>query len=401
MSDTFSRQQRGPIFWGWLLMCLLSVVIVHVFQSRARDHHRERHAELRQELEQIHTESQTALRQELKENDQTRLEKQKATWLQAVGGVVEWAAKNPEYDIQTMLEQVARASSPAGSVVSTRVDRFTEYSLTVELPSGVSTNLVLRVARDVLRHGKTFLSQVTFVKASTLIAEITPAEMDRIKGTQRISDAELAGLLWNRGSDGVASGSNPQPVAVRSQKSASPPPDIEKEIAEQLRAALHQAFALFDSIRDLLNGAIRDHRELSQVEGLDALPAFRRRYSRLSDVAQSIRQARARLGVAAGEYRLVLEQRGFSPSVAQRSAERLSARLSPLESRLVVALKALEDQNGAVSSYLKELERHLGDWGALPASSAYQTAVQSLQRATLAVSEAVSDYNRFEAPTDP
>jgi hypothetical protein len=362
MNDTVPKQFFRPGFLGILLLSLFCVVVVHVFQSRARHDYRERNAEMMGEMEAEHAEAQVALREEFRVADMQRLEVQRAKWLQAVGGTVEWAAKNSEYDIQTMLEQVARASAPQGTVVSCRVDRFTEFSLFVGLDDRASTNVLLKVARDVLRHGRPYLSLVSFVREGRLVAEITQREMESVKEGQKVSDVDLSRMLFAGMSDFVSSGQVDTSTSIKVRNEAGVDEGHEEQLKRELAVALKQAIAVFDNVRDLLNEAIREHRTLSLLEGLGSVSAFNFRHNQLSDVARSIRQARARLGVASGEFRLMLEQRGFSSTLAERWAERLRGRLSPLEAKLLVALKALEDQNLAVSAYLNAMQKHFGQW---------------------------------------
>src|SRR5690348_16767317 len=64
---------------------------------------------------------------------------------QALGGPTEAPARNPDLNLQQMLERLARACAPRGSSVLARVDRFTDFEVLVTLKADPGSNQLAQI----------------------------------------------------------------------------------------------------------------------------------------------------------------------------------------------------------------------------------------------------------------
>jgi hypothetical protein len=111
------------------------------------------------------------------------------------GGPMGAAFKNPALSIRDALNQAAKACAPSNTLAFAEVDRFTEFTVTVDSGDTISTNAMVAFARSFLPLAKTYLDSIRFSQKGTLIAEIDRQDIEFIEDWSRAPDQRIAMLL--------------------------------------------------------------------------------------------------------------------------------------------------------------------------------------------------------------
>jgi hypothetical protein len=111
------------------------------------------------------------------------------------GGPLAAAFKTPALSIGDALNQAAKACAPSNTVAFAEVDRFTEFTVTVDSGETISTNAMIAFARSFLPLAKTYVDSIRFSHKGTLIGEIDRQDIEFIEDWSRAPDQRIAMLL--------------------------------------------------------------------------------------------------------------------------------------------------------------------------------------------------------------
>src|SRR5579864_1395338 len=114
---------------------------------------------------------------------------------EAWGDPVQAAWKNPYLSIEQMLGQLGRACAPAGTQVDVRVDRFTEFEVTLGLDRDAEVGELAQISLCMMQHGSPFVRNLRFTRAGRLLAELETAELDAKRDWAKASQAEIEKYL--------------------------------------------------------------------------------------------------------------------------------------------------------------------------------------------------------------
>ncbi len=115
--------------------------------------------------------------------------------LKALGGPAEAAIKNPELNIQQMLEQTARLCAPSGASTSVIVDRFTEFDVAFVLPETLTVTRLAGISQCLLKGGAPYVHSIRFIQGNELVAELDGLAIESLTNSSAASVESLEGLL--------------------------------------------------------------------------------------------------------------------------------------------------------------------------------------------------------------
>jgi hypothetical protein len=166
----------------------------------------------------------------------------KEKWEAALGGPTEVASKDPTLSIIGMIEATSKACGPQGTKAVVAVDRFTEFTLTLELPAGANRAQMAGIAACVLHRCGIYLQRLRFAQRGDVLAQIGPEGMSRISDWEHLELAAAESLLEN-------TDTQPPVVAANQQKSTVPTSDNSDLLPEQesAKAATEKFNKLFQA----------------------------------------------------------------------------------------------------------------------------------------------------------
>jgi hypothetical protein len=115
--------------------------------------------------------------------------------VKAWGGPVEAAVRNPALDIEEMLEQTALACAPTNTLVSVKVDRFTDFNVDLMLPEPMALSRLAEISSRFLKHTFFYVHGVRFIRGDEMLAQLDEAAIESVTNWNTISVESLEGLL--------------------------------------------------------------------------------------------------------------------------------------------------------------------------------------------------------------
>src|SRR5688572_18176361 len=98
----------------------------------------------------------------------------------ALGGPVGAALKHPELTLRGTLQQLARACAPQGSVPHVAVDRFTEFTVVIDLPDQQPRLALAEIAQRLLTHSAQYFHHVRFSHDGNVLAQLDRRAIESI-----------------------------------------------------------------------------------------------------------------------------------------------------------------------------------------------------------------------------
>jgi hypothetical protein len=184
---------------SWLFVWIVIAVLgAYAVRARLQSENKRLRAQLDANVETAMRKGQDELsmfEQDLKlkarESETRRLAELEKIW----GGRLGAAFKNPALSIRDALSQAAKACAPSNTVTFADVDRFTEFTLTVDSGETISTNDMVAFARAFLPLAKSYVDSIRFSQKGTLVAEIDRQDIEFIEDWSRAPDQRIAMLL--------------------------------------------------------------------------------------------------------------------------------------------------------------------------------------------------------------
>ena len=193
------------------------------------------------------------------------------------GGPLGAAFKNSSLSIRDALNQAAKVCAPSNTVAFADVDRFTDFTVTVDSGETITTNAMVAFARSFLPLAKKYVDSIRFSQKGTLIAEIDRQDIEFIEDWSHAPDQRIAMLLPRESQSRITE----DPALIERYKNeqriveaiAGDPGLREKaERADRnLRSAIEGAYdelnAALESVR--ISAALSDIRSLRDLDKLD------------------------------------------------------------------------------------------------------------------------------------
>lgn len=116
-------------------------------------------------------------------------------WVRVYGGAAEFAARNSEFNLVEMLEQLALACAPGDTRSTVKVEHFTEFELTLDFKNPPPREALGGITACVLARAAAYLHSIRFTQNDSLYAVLTPEALYSVPNWAAISPDQAAALV--------------------------------------------------------------------------------------------------------------------------------------------------------------------------------------------------------------
>jgi hypothetical protein len=319
--------------------------------------HRETFAALQQEWARHRAQREVAAHQAARE----RARRQEQELETAMGGPAAAAAKKPGISIAESIQGVARACAPRATQVRVRVDRFTEFSALLELPSRLEAPALAELARCILGHSSAYLHRLQFSYRGSLLGELDRRAIESVADWRSVTLAEVQRAMAT--TEGRA-----EAVASVGSPPLEPPPaerEAEQNLTPEARRQLQVSEAFHASMKTAhqrLSSALESHRQATDLAGVGTLQDLEAKKTLLQQADALASQAEAVLVDPAAEYRRLLEEARLDEVYVRSAVRTVALRYDALRSATAEMFGKLAADLQSSNSLLEALEKHWGDW---------------------------------------
>lgn len=223
--------------------------VQRVLEFRAKDQKRV------EELEKNAASAQVARRMEAHLSVLNRRAEYEQELEKARGGGLAAIVKDSRLSIAEMLGAIARSVTPEGSKVEVSVERFTDFTVSVELPAVLPVAELATISGKLLELGTPYLHRLSFFAERRLIGEIDPlfiasAAKQKIPATEVIVQSLLTSVA-----------DEPKPAQAAAKVSVSPERSSEvavpfERIMKEWSDAYRANMEAVSKVLDRLNAAV-------------------------------------------------------------------------------------------------------------------------------------------------
>ena len=292
-------------------------------------------------------------------------------WEAAVGGPARAVAKNPDLSLEEMLQQAAEVCAAAGTVVTVRVDRFTDFMVNLDFPQPVPVPQIAAAAACLLQVGAPYLHSVRFFHKGRFLAEVERRGIEALPDWSTASAALVEPLLlWPETEPATLPA-----VAVSPREESEPVGDFKRlRDVERALEALHKQ--QMEALKTLIK-AQSDAVNLADVRvdaGFQSKSQRQQQFGTgLQSRMQQLRQAGAGLdalrdaflGREASHKQLLTEQ-NLDPLAVRIFVRESAVRYRTEREHVTRVFQALAASQSAADYFLNEMQQQWGSWRVLP-----------------------------------
>lgn len=350
---TSNQPSRAWLLVGLSLGTLLAWwVITVVFESmkvEAQHRHNEQMEEDARQWVRQDAARKMAAHEESLQRDQRHLRE----WETAAGGLVQSVSKNPDLSLQELLEQVAEVCAPTGTVVTVKVDRFTDFEITMDFRQPVLIPQMAQAGACLLQVGAPYLHSLRFFQNGRLVAELDRRGIESISDWSTASAATVEPLLLRPEIEAAA----PTAAAQTAREESEPIGDFKR-----LRDAERSLKADWDQQMELMQALLK-----AQADAVNLADV--RDSTRLQTKLRELRRAGAGLeGLRSGflgheklHQRLLTEQ-NLDPLAVQIIMREAAGRYREEKQHVDKFFDALKTRQSGADYFLNEMQRQWGSW---------------------------------------
>jgi len=305
--------------------------------------------------------------------------------VQALGGPVAAATKDPALDIRGMLTQTGLACAPTNTEVSVTVDRFTEFDVAFVLHEPPSFIGLAKLSKRFLESCVPYVHSIRFIQGNEVLAELSGPQIESVTNwnsapAESVEELLLATSFQSRTAEeaGTASGGN------------ATEPDPEILTPEQIKIAAAQKTFSSEYATNIanLNGLISD---LNYVTRLDTLRGqeLPTRITWVNQQSSQISAEREFFINQASEMEQLLNDQESDSLVITIIVRGLAARGQAEAPWLNAVFDALSDYQSQIHEFLVTMQNHEGEWSMGPSSSTIHFSTTAAHDAYVAGTDAV------------
>lgn len=271
------------------------------------------------------------------------------------GGHVPAIAKRPNQTVPQLLQNTVAACLPAGAKATVKVDRFTEFSILIDLASKPTRGELVSISACFLPYTAAYLHQVVYRFQGSMLAEIGKQALESVTDWNGLSRERFAALFdW---------GSEDGPEAVPAVSTALPPEDRQEPVLVQEQRRVSRVFYdEFNRANQELTEAVR---ALQRAVDLKKFESREERSARLESitVAESrLKWAHAVLSDPPGRYEQLLREARFVPAYIRASVRGCDRRYGFCRVNADDLFRRAQDLSKATRSYLTLLITESESW---------------------------------------
>lgn len=314
-------------------------------------------AEAVQKFTRLRDEKEQQLR--LKARDEAA--RRKVETEKALGGPVEAALKNPEFNLQRALQAAADACAPSNSIARIEVDRFTEFAVIIRSPEPLATNQMIAFARKFLPQTSRYIDSIQFSVREKTIAELDREDLQFVSNWNEVSDARLAMLLArelpaNAAQDATELARIRQEQALAEILAAEP--DLREKVGRadrNFRQTVQQAYENLNLAIDFTHraAAITEVRSVSDLDKLE---------KHIVDARGHLGRAKEFWNAPAKAWVKSLEAENLSAKARDQFAQSFSAVFQTDDQKMQKLFESLDGQMESTAYLLRMLAEAQGKW---------------------------------------
>lgn len=319
----------------------------------------------------------------------------------ALGGPVGAALKHPELTILGMLQEVARACAPKGSVPHAAVDRFTEFTLFIDLPDALDRPALAEIARCLLAHSAQYVSSVQFSHDRSVLAVLDRRGIESIADWANASNSAVEkALIDPEYSQPVTFVGVAPPAEQKVHELQNLPEEGRRQRMAEERFA--DAFKLADS---QLRSALEWQMAAVNLAGVRGVGELDERRKILMDAERAGAEARRVLANPILEYERVLESQKLDPIYIRAAVRTATQNYTTSRPAAGKVFAAFDERSRCASEFLATMKRHVGAWTYQPfqdrfefhdaaAQLDYAAATKKFDAASRALETAIIEWAR-------
>jgi hypothetical protein len=329
-------------------------------------------------------------------------------YVAALGGPVGAALKHPDLTILGMLHELARACSPLGSAPHVTVDRFTEFTVLIELPRKETNAVLAEIAHHLLLHSSQYVNTVRFSHRGTVLAQLDRRAIESIADWTKASAGSVEELLLNPefSEPPTFVGAVP-PVEQPGPEPQNLPPEVQRQKMAEERFV--EAYRRADA---QLRAAFEQQMAAINLAGVKLVSDLDERRKLLAEAERAAAEAKRVLANPVIEYERTLQQQQLDP-VYIRAAVRTAAQTYGNSRGAVAAMfAALDERSTCAGQFLTTMKGHFGAWTYQPfqdqiefhdptAERDYAAAIKRFNAASEALNQAIDRWIRTPEQTAP
>jgi len=314
--------------------------------------------------------------------------------VQAWGGRMLAALKNPKWSIAEMLQQTAAACAPPGTRVTVSVDRFTDFDVALELPDGVSHDQISDFGRVFITNTQPYIHRVRLFEAGQSVGHWEGSPDEGVAAREIRSDAPNAAALATAVDDAKVDSAGMGETDPNYKKYLTAQEKFNEQLGEHTRQ---------------LNQLARDLDSIASLKSIATAYKFRAEISWLDRLSIQLTNEQAFFLNQDGYWEQLMQEQQLEPlliRILKRDmAERTEASL-PLYNDVFLALVAYHEQIG---HFLRAMDSCRDQWRLMEqsnriqfstsdANSTYNLEFGMVQSAVASLNEAMQRLSRFRPP---
>lgn len=300
-------------------------------------------------------------------------------WQEALGGAVEAASKDPSLSISQMIEATARTCAAPEDKVSVTVERFTEFTLDIELSAGSTEAEIVRLAACLLPYCGTYLQRIRFSRGGDILAEFGPGVLAGVKDWRGMKPQTVSAMLAARTREvRLAS------VMNVSHGATDLSPDEHK-----LQTAEEDFYDLVAGHFGLCRQLIRQQDTAVNLASIRSAAELEARIKGLEEAQPRLEKAQAFFEKPETEYEGILRKTGFDSLVVQVTTRGYLEANRMQNAHLLFIFDKLLERQAATMKLLETMRTSFGQWSPTP-DGRIQFQTKQLQATYESVLE---DYN--------
>jgi hypothetical protein len=325
----------------------------------------------------------------------------------ALGGSVNAALKNPDVTILGMLQELAHSCAGRGSFPHVAVDRFTEFTVLLDLSRRETNAALAEIARCFLAHSAPYVHSLRFSHRGAVLAQLDRRAIESIPDWAKTTSANVESLLVN------PEYSEPPTFvgAVPQTEQAHEPQNLPEELQRQKTAEEHFREA-FKRANTQLHSALEQQTAAINLAGVKVIADLDARRKTLTDANRAAAEAKRVLANPVLEYERILQQQKLDPVyiiAATRTASQTHSNSRPAVSKVFAAI---DERSHCASEVLIAVKRHFGAWTYQAfqdridfddplAHRDYAAAIKNFDAASREVEKAIGDWGRVLSESAP
>jgi hypothetical protein len=320
----------------------------------------------------------------------------------AWGGPVKAAVKNPALDIRNMLQETAVACAPANTLVSVTVDRFMDFNIDLILPEPIALSRLAKISKQFLKYTFPYVHNVRFIQGDEVLAYLDDAAIESVTNWNTISAERLGGML----AAGLSGQTEWVAAATNDDNAVQPVQDLAPD-----QVKFNEAEGMFkkhfnDHVH-ALNEIVGNLDHVSRLNSIQNKDEFQSRIVWLDELVSHLAAERKFFMNQSADMENLLRGQGLDPlliDIVKRNTKARNESESPILTNLFDAVSAYCEADRA---FLVSMKSQWGDWQAEPnsdmiqfttpeARAAYKTGMDSIERSGGLVQRAFQAWANYK-----